>query len=151
MEQMRHICKCLRRIWCMYDFEMWTMLSSILTDMWRSSLMIAVTVLIFVSVTIEAGCPLGGSTSGNSWPFVKKLCQWRINCANKETLMGQDNHLGKPLSSLICLLCRFTHPPKKFNDIPLFRLQIHFSTPNFAISKNMCDVCNFTSPNHREF
>ncbi len=78
VEQMWRICKCSLRILCIDDFEMWIMLSSLLTDICRSSLMIAATVLIFVSETIEAVRPPCGSKATDSQPFVKKLCQRRI-------------------------------------------------------------------------
>ncbi len=54
--------------------------------------MIAATVLMLVSVIIEAVHAQCGSKAADSQPFVK-------NCANGESLTGQDNHLDKPLSS----------------------------------------------------
>ncbi len=92
-----------------------------------------VDVCLFVSITIEAACPLCGSKAANSWLLVKKFCQWR-------TLTSQDDQLVNIFHRLICLLCKFTHPPKKFNDIFLFHLQTHFSTPNFSILKNRCVI-----------
>ncbi len=60
-----------------------------------------------------------------------------------EKIVPTENHwpaktimLVNIFHRLIRLLFRFTHLPKKFNDIRLFRLQIHFSTSNFSISKN---------------
>ncbi len=98
-------------------------------------LMIAATVLMFVSITIEVGHPLCALKK----PIPDLL---RRNCANGELLTGQYNRLSKPLSSpdtSAVQVCPQTAVPSSNS---------FFNTELLNFEKY---ACNFTSPNCLKF
>ncbi len=95
-------------------------------------LMIAATVLMVVSIIIKADWPLCHSKAANSRAFVEEIVPTDNRWPAKAIILVNLFH--RPIH----LQCRFIHLPKKFNNILLFHLQIHFSTKNFSISKDTC-------------